>query len=505
MNFSSLEVLRKLKTIDGSKGPGPDKLPPSLVKDCATSLAVPVSILFNRSLAEACFPEFWKTASITPIHKSGSLNDVENYRGISILSCLPKVLESMIHDVLYQSVKCLLSPDQHGFMKKRSTTTNLLSFVSTLVQKIEKRQQVDAVYVDFAKAFDRVPHILAVEKLKRLGLPDWLTEWILSYLTGRSSTVKIGETCSEPFQIHSGVPQGSILGPLLFILFINDLSTQLKSPKSFYADDLKFYRIITTPVDCCALQADVDTLMSWCTANGMDANINKCCIISFTRSRTPIIFDYKMASRDLKRTSTIKDLGVLIDSKLRFVEHIAAVTAKAHSMLGFLKRNCKSFDDVYSLKTLYCSFVRSVLEYAVQVWAPYHAVHISRIERVQKHFIAFALRALNWRDRTNLPSYENRCLLIDLPTLSNRRVLLQRLFIYDILTDHIDCADILGKLRFNAPLRTTREPEFFRRSNHRTAYGMNNPLDVCCVRFNEVSHVFDFNISKNKFKLSVSR
>lgn len=505
MNFSPNDVLLKLQSIDGSKGAGPDQLPPFVVKHCANSLALPASILFNRSLNEKCFPTIWKSASITPIHKSGSLNDVENYRGISILSCLPKIFESLVHDVLYQSTKCIISTEQHGFMKKRSTTTNLLSYVSTLVNRMEKRQQVDAVYVDFAKAFDKVPHILAVEKFKRIGLPEWLTQWILSYLTGRSSSVKVGESYSVPFQVHSGVPQGSILGPLLFVLFINDLCMKIKSPKSLYADDLKFYRVITSLVDCCALQTDIDGLLEWCSLNGMEANIKKCCVITFSRSRTPIAFEYRMETCCLKRTSTVKDLGILVDSKLRFVEHIASVTAKAYSLLGFLKRNTKFFEDVYSLKTLYCSLVRSVLEYGVQVWAPYHAVHINRIERIQKNFVRYALRGLHWRDRTNLPSYESRCMLIDLPTLSSRRVFLQRMLIFDVLTDHIDCADILEKLRFNTPFRVTRQPEFFRRSNHRTDYGMNNPLDVCCNRFNEVSNMFDFGMTKTVFKLRISR
>lgn len=325
-----------------------------------------------------------------------------------------------------------------------------------------------------------------------MGFPDWLTKWIFSYLTGRSSSVKFGETLSAPFQIGSGIPQGSILGPLLFVLFVNDLCTMLKSPKSLYADDLKFYRVITTLVDCCALQTDIDMLLKWCDSNGMEVNFNKCCVISFSRSRTPVTFDYRIATTSLNRTHTVKDLGILIDSKLRFTEHISAVTAKAYAMLGFLKRTSKEFRDVYCLKTLYCSLVRSVLEYGVQVWAPYHEVHIQRLERIQRHFVRYALRGLNWRDRANLPPYENRCLLINLPTLSSRRIFLQRMLVFDILTDRIDCADLLCKLRFNAPLRSTREPDFFRRPFHRTAYGMHNPLEVCCIRFNEVADIFDF-------------
>lgn len=140
-------------------------------------MAEPAALLFNRSLAESVFPAKWKEALITPIHKAGNVHDVKNYRGISILSCLPKVFESMLLDFLYPAVRHIITEDQHGFVRKRSTTTNLMSYVSTLIDKIEKRQQIDAVYVDFTKAFDRVPHHLVVEKIQRMGFPDWLTKW----------------------------------------------------------------------------------------------------------------------------------------------------------------------------------------------------------------------------------------------------------------------------------------------------------------------------------------
>ncbi|XP_055604818.1 uncharacterized protein LOC129753049 [Uranotaenia lowii] len=128
---------------------------------------------------EGIFPNAWKNASITPIHKSGNIHQAENYRGISILSCFPKVFESLVFDVLYQSVRHTISEDQHGFMKGRSTTTNLMTYVSKLVPRLDKRQQVDAVYVDLSKAFDKVPHELAIEKMRRTGLPDWL--WSKEY------------------------------------------------------------------------------------------------------------------------------------------------------------------------------------------------------------------------------------------------------------------------------------------------------------------------------------
>lgn len=503
-NFSRQDVFAKLVSIDTSKGAGPDRLSPFFINRCAESIALPVSILFNRSLSEGIFPNKWKTAAITPIHKSGNVNDVENYRAISILSCFPKVLESLVHDSLYRNVQHVISESQHGFVRKRSTTTNLMCYVSSLVDSLEKRQQVDAVYVDFSKAFDKVPHALAVEKLKRMGFPQWLTQWIESYLSERWAFVRLGGTSSETFSITSGVPQGSHLGPLLFVLFVNDLCGLIRSPKYMFADDLKFFRLITSMVDCCALQMDIDSLLEWCSLNGMEVNIRKCNIISFNRSRTTAIFDYKMNASSVNRVSSIKDLGLILDSKLKFTEHIATTTAKAYAILGFIKRNTQQFEDVYCLKTLYCSLVRSILEYGVLVWAPYHVTLCFRIEKIQRNFVRYALRLLPWNDPVVLPPYEDRCALIRLSTLADRRILLQRLFIFDILDNNVDCAELLGKIQFNAPARQTRQNDLLRIPQHRTVYGQNNPLDVCCRRFNESREDYDFNISKTMFKNRIS-
>lgn len=271
-----------------------------------------------------------------------------------------------------------------------------------------------------------------------------------------------------------------------------------------FADDLKFYRVISSPVDCCAIQADIDTLLNWCLLNGMEVNVRKCNVITFHRTRNATIFNYTMTSTSISRVSTVKDLGVLLDSKLNFSQHIAATTAKAFAMLGFIKRNTQQFEDVYCLKTLYCALVRSVLEYGVLIWAPFHATQINRIERIQRNFLRFVLRRLPWNDPIRLPPYEHRCNLIDLPTLSSRRVLLQRLFIFDIINNNVDCPALLSNININVPARRTRRADFLRIPVHRTHFGQNNPLDVCCRLFNEVFDQFNFNTSKSIFRSRIS-
>lgn len=498
--ISQDDVSSALKKLDVSKGPGTDHLPPLFLKECAESLKMPLSTIFNSSLRHCSFPSLWKTASICPIFKAGSSHAVENYRGVSILCCVAKVFEGLVHDVMFTLSKPLISEYQHGFVKKRSTTTNLMTFSNFLSTKIEKKHQVDAIYFDFSKAFDKVPHDLAIAKLRYLGFPIWITEWLRSYLSERKAFVNINGSHSRVFPITSGVPQGSVLGPLIFILFINDLCSRLRSEKLLYADDLKIYRIISSHLDCLALQADIDELQRWCLENGMELNIKKCKTIVFTRRQSQIGFEYSVGTEILERVASIRDLGVIFDTKLSFNEHISVTTAKAFAALGFIRRITSNFDDIYAMKALYCSLVRSILEYAVCVWSPVHATHVSRIERVQRSFIRYALRRLPWSNPENLPDYEHRCRLITLETLESRRKNLQRLFVFDLIQGNLDCPLLLSNVLFYAPTRQLRQRDVLFVRRHRTSYGFNSCLDRCFRLFNSVSGLFDFNVSKTVFK-----
>lgn len=336
--------------------------------------------------------------------------------------------------------------------------------------------------------------------MTHIGFPNWITEWMLSYLSDRTAFVSVNSAKSRSFSITSGVPQGSVLGPLLFNIFVNDLSLLLKSFSLSFADDLKMYRTITSSVDCVTLQEDVNTVLIWCGNNGMSVNSSKCKVISFTRRSRSVSHDYFIGSVIIERVDSICDLGVTIDAKLKFNDHVGATVAKSFAALGFIRCHAADFTDVYALKTLYCSLVRSIVEYAVPVWCPYYTTHILAIERVQKKFIRFALRTLPWNDPSNLPPYPDRCRLIDLQTLRSRRVEMQCLFIFDVLQGNIDSPALLEQVPLNIPPRQLRNYPFLAIPYHRTNYGQNNPFDACLRVFNVKSNVFDFNLSKNVFR-----
>lgn len=227
--------------------------------------------------------------------KSGNRSDVRNYRSISILSCLAKLLESYVTVYLSSELRHILSDQQHAYLTGRSTTTNLIHFVLTVLKSIKRGRQVDAIYTDFSKAFDLIPHESFLQKLSLYGIGDSVLCWIRSYLTERSQSVRVGSAFSSQRSVPTGVPQGSHLGPLLFALYVNDLIDtveELGVSCSVYADDAKLYLPIWCPADQAKLQAAVNVVDDWCIRNGMILNPSKCVSITFSRSRNKLHEQY---------------------------------------------------------------------------------------------------------------------------------------------------------------------------------------------------------------------
>lgn len=228
--------------------------------------------------------------------------------------------------------------------------------------------------------------------------------------------------------------------------------------------------------------------------------MSKCSVISFGRRRTLLQFNYGLAGVELQRVTTVKDLGVLLDTKLTFKDHVAYIVSKASAQLGFLFRFSKKFTDVYCLKALYCSIVRPILEYSSVVWSPFYRNEIQRIEAVQRKFVRFALRRLRWRDPLNLPSYESRCKLIDLDLLEPRRNVAKACFISDLLQGSIDSPLLLSSLDINTRRRNLRFHPFLNIPSARTNYGLHEPMRSMSRVFNSCYHVFNFNVSRGTNK-----
>lgn len=504
LNIDDAMISRAASSLKSSTNPGPDGIPSTIVKRHIDELLIPIRHVFSLSLSNGVFPALWKTAVMYPVYKKGDRKDVNNYRGISSLCALSKLFELVVMDPLLSHFKPYLSNDQHGFTAGRSTTTNLLCLTSYITESLSDRNQTDVIYTDLSAAFDKINHAISIAKLERLGVSGNVLHWLNSYLVGRKLVVSVEGCQSYEFVASSGIPQGSHLGPLIFLLYFNDVNYVLKGPRLSFADDLKIYLKIRSMADANSLQEELDTFENWCTLNCMVVNPAKCSVISFTRIRQPIVFDYKLLGTDIQRVDYVKDLGVILDSQLTFKRHVSYIVDKASRTLGFMFRVAKNFTEVYCLKSLYCSLVRSTLEYCSVVWQPYYQNGIERIESVQRRFLRFALRRLPWQDPFRLPSYQNRCRLIDLETLQARRNTARALFVADTLQGRIDCPAILEAIDLNARPRVLRNSPMLRLPFHRTNYGQNSALVGVQRVFNRVASVFDFNLSREVVRRNFS-
>lgn len=472
--FSTDDILESIKDLDIDKGGGPDSIPNLFIKQLKHVLVSPLSILYNKSLASGIFPSLWKESFITPVFKKGDESNIKNYRPISLLNSFSKLFERLVHKHIFEFIRLRIDIYQHGFFKKKSTVTNLIEYTDFIYKNIDKKIQVDSIYTDFSAAFDKVNHKILLRKLYNFGISGTLLKWFESYLINRRQKVKFNGHLSSIICPPSGVPQGSILGPLLFLIFINDIGLQLKSNYLLYADDLKIYKPIKSVRDCLDLQKDLDCLHQWCINNILLLNINKCVCISFTRNINKIRFDYTIYGTLLERTLAVKDLGVTFDYYMRFDVHIDNICKKAFKMLGFIIRRGKQFNNPKTMFQLYNSFVRSQVEYATEIWHPYYTSYSERIERVQHKFTKYM--CFRFFPLSSYIPYETRIAILNMNQLKYRRIYLNELFLYKILNALVETVE-LSRINFYIPGYVTRHSQLFLPFSARTNAELYSPIN----------------------------
>ena len=265
-------VEKKLQELRSDKSPGADDMSPRLLKAIGDEIAIPVTILFKQSLAEGCVPLDWRAANVMPIFKKGSRNKPENYRPVSLISQLSKVMESIIRDAIVEHLDRhnLVLDSQHGFQRGRSCTTNLLVFLDKVSLAVDNSVSVDAIFLDLAKAFDKVPHQRLLNKVKAHGIDGKLASWIEAWLSDRRHRVCLDGRISGWKHVVSGVPQGSVLGPLLFAIFINDLDLGISNIVLKFADDTKIVGPVMNDNDRVILQSDLNTCLLYTSPSPRD-------------------------------------------------------------------------------------------------------------------------------------------------------------------------------------------------------------------------------------------
>ena len=390
-NIDCAGVEKLLHNIKPHKASGPDELPAHLLKLGASELAPALTLLFQATLHQGRIPHEWKSAYVSPIFKKGDKSKASNYRPISLTSIVCKVIEHIIHSQIINHFDKhnLLTNRQFGFRKGRSCESQLLLTVDDLARGLRDGEQIDAILLDFSKAFDRVPHERLLLKLHFLGVQGRLLSWIRDFLTGRTQRVILEGEKSGVAAVTSGVPQGTVLGPLLFLAFINDLPDCVSSEIRLFADDCLLYRCIRSEVDVSLIREDLANLQAWEDKWLMTFNPDKCEVLRITNKRKGVLHpEYSIHGSVLRTVESAKYLGVTISKNLSWKPHIGNISKRANSSLGFLRRNLRKCPPKIR-ELAYTTYVRPTLEYASMVWDSGVKDQINRVERIQRRAARF--------------------------------------------------------------------------------------------------------------------
>ena len=387
-------VRRYLLKVVPNKAPGPDGISGHVLRNCAKSLCYPLCILFNKSYNTGVLPQDWKNASVVPIHKKGDKDDVQNYRPVSLTSLVMKIFEKCLRDKLFKICQDKITSKQHGFLPNKSCDTQMIPFITSLSLTLGSKGQADVIYFDFSKAFDSVNHDIILYKLRdQFGVNGKMLHFIKNYLRNREQRVIIQNKFSSYLPVRSGVPQGSILGPILFILFINDLVDVL-DPRTnilLYADDTKIWREISTIGDQQQLQHDINELYNWSVRNKIKFHPKKCKVLHITLKHNYLNYTYIMNNINLESSANEKDLGVIVCDNLSWNKQHTMILCKARQKLGLLKRVCSFTRNPLYRKVLYLALVRSLFEHCSTTWRPVTVGQIAKYKAIQKKAVKWIL------------------------------------------------------------------------------------------------------------------
>ena len=403
-DFNENDVSSAIDEISPNSSPGPDDIPAILLKKCKESLSKPIYKLWRKSLDLGKIPQVLKEGIITPIFKGGSRGLPKNYRPVTLTSHIIKIFERILRKqvVRYLEEEQMFNPGQHGFRKGRSCLSQLLEHFGNVLEDTKNGDNVDVIYLDFAKAFDKVDHNILLRKIKALGIGGKIGIWIHHFLAQRMQTVTVSGSKSGKSMVISGVPQGSVLGPLLFLIMIADISEDVQSSRiTSFADDTRISKKITSAQDVVLLQEDLDAVYNWAHNNNMHFNNDKFELIRYGQ-RAFADDGYNVNLHNITEKDAVRDLGILMNSDCTFTDHIENISNSARQMSGWILRTFKSRDPNHLLP-LWKSLVMSKLEYLCQLWSPEKTGDIQKLEQIQRTFTRklrpFQQHKLNYWER----------------------------------------------------------------------------------------------------------
>ena len=432
----------------------PEGLTSDFYLKLSADLCTPLSIIMRASLKTQEVPKAWKVANVCAIHKKGVTCDPNNYRPISLTVIACKIMERLIADNLlaYLHLHNAISVEQHGFLAKHCTETQLLETFNEWTTALDNHMQIDCVFIDFKKAFDSVCHNKLLLKLAAYGITGNLLGWMKSFLTDRKQRVHVNNCYSDWADVTSSVPQGSVLGPILFLLYINDLTDVVHGCKiKLFADDVKVYWIFESKnIVTNVLQQCLDAIWQWSVIWQLPISCNKCFTMHFGINNVKNV--YKFGHFDIKSECDVKDLGVFVSNNLKSSYHCIKLIDKTKRLCSLIFRCLKSRDPECLIKA-YKSYILPILEYNSCVWSPYLVKDIDGVESVQRNF---TWRLFKRCGLTDVP-YNDRLLYLNLPSLELRRIYKDLVMCYKI---------VHGDVALNLP-------DFFMYSNNERTRGHN--------------------------------
>ena len=360
VTFSIDKIRKKLMELKESSSCGPDGIHPSVLKHSADALAIPLTVIFNMSYTTSCLPSQWLTAHVTPTYKhSGTRLSTENYRHISLTAIVCTIFESILKTeiMIHLLSNKLINSSQHGFLPRRSCQSVLLEIISDWTSALNNKDNSDCIFIDFKEAFDSISHSKLLHKLNSYRLPLLVTKWIKSVLTGRTQQVKIGnsDTLSSSLPCTNGIPQGSALGPILFILFINDLTVFKFSKLMLYADDVTLYATVNN-IDANRLQADLDSIALWLQEWQLPINIKKCLFMRI-RSASKLDFVYTIGGVNLQLVEHARLLGIILNQNMSVTNQCDNVASQGLKRVFLLLNSFRS-SNTSTMISLYKTYVR---------------------------------------------------------------------------------------------------------------------------------------------------
>ena len=394
------DIVGAINEMKSSSSCPKQNIPARVFKECKFSLCTPLRIFWNKSFEQGVIPQCYKNQIIIPLYKKGPKSEASNFRPISLTPHEIKIIERVIRKKLveYFEKNAFFKSNQHGFRQMRSCSTQLLSHTYNILSSAIEGNDTDCLYIDFSKAFDKVDHNVLLWKLSQYNVNGKYLTWIRNFLQGRTQTVSVANSFSDFTSVNSGVPQGSVLGPFLFIVSINDLPDALSNCNVLtFADDTKITSEIRSESDVVNLQENLNAVIDWSQDNNMELNRNKfellCHNLNPENSHQKLLRElpfpchtfYTASDVLISPSRYVRDLGVLVDCKLNWTDHLNNITLKAKQLCGWILSVFFSRDK-YTMLTLFKSLVRSKLEYCSSIWNPYLIKDINKIESIQRSF-----------------------------------------------------------------------------------------------------------------------